>query len=122
MALTKEDKIRMFAMRLDGASYSDIAREYDISREYVRQIFEGILDTVSTRSLRYNKSCIYPGIKNWLDQNDTSAFQLAQAMGMNYPTNLYDILTGKHMPRKEMIDRLLIATGLTYEQAFGPIS
>lgn len=121
MALTKEDKIQMFVMKLDGASFSDIGREYNISREYVRQIFREILDTASSRSLRYNKECIYPGIKDWLEQNDVSAFQLSKMMGMRSPTNLYDLLTGKHTPRKDMIDRLLIATGMTYEQAFRPL-
>ena len=67
-----------------------------------------------------NTEIKYKGIEKYLNEHELSTRRFADFVDMNYVA-LYYILTGKHEPSKKSIDRILKATGLTYEEAFGGI-
>lgn len=63
-------------------------------------------------------ACIYPGINAWLRSHDTSLMALGNSIKLAYP-NIYHIMAGQVSPTKRTIDKILQATGMTYEEAFG---
>ena len=62
--------------------------------------------------------CIYPGLKLWMWDNDWNTRRLAHEAGLPYGT-LINNLNGTTEMRMRTIRRILKATGLTFEQAFG---
>ena len=71
--------------------------------------------------LRYSYrpfKCIFPGLGTWMHMNGWGIKELAAHTGIAYQT-IRSNLTGKHEFGMYAIDRVLEATGLTYEQAFG---
>ena len=62
--------------------------------------------------------CIYPGLKLWMWDNDWNTCRLAQEAGVHENT-LSDNLRGNTDMKMCTIRRILDATGLTFEQAFG---
>ena len=66
-------------------------------------------------------SVVYPGIAAWLDRNNVTVCGLAKRMGCDYRMQacVYKALAGKTMPNLRMVLKLLDATGMTFEEAFG---
>lgn len=65
-----------------------------------------------------NGRYVYRGIELWMQRTQTSLVQLAERTGISAGT-LGQLLKGRtESPRKDTIDRILAATGLTYEEAF----
>lgn len=62
--------------------------------------------------------CIYPRLKLWMWDNDWNACRLAREAGVHENT-LYQNLMGNTDMKMCTIRRILDATGLTFEQAFG---
>ena len=62
--------------------------------------------------------CIYPGLKLWMQRNDWNVRRLAHESGLPYST-LVNNLNGYAEMKIRTIRRILKATGLTFEQAFG---
>ena len=62
--------------------------------------------------------CIYPGLKLWMWDNDWNICKLGRETGMCENT-LYINLSGNTDMKMCTIRRILDATGLTFEQAFG---
>lgn len=116
--MTKEQKVEMFSLRLDGNSLQDIGNRFGCSREYVRQIVGN--HAVETKRIIKAEKIKYPGIRNWAAENSKSIPMLAKMSGIKQST-LYRGLThgtevGMHM---DTIKGILRATGLTFEEAFG---
>ena len=63
-------------------------------------------------------ACIYPGLKLWMQRNNWNACRLAQEAGL-YQSTIIDNLNGTTEMKMHTIRRILKATGLTFEQAFG---
>lgn len=63
-------------------------------------------------------ACIYPGIDAWLRSHNTSVMAFGNSIELPY-THIYHIVVGKVSPTKRTIDKILRATGMTYEEAFG---
>lgn len=120
--MTEQMKIRkekMIELRKQGMTYEEIAKEVGTSRQRVYQIIGG--------SHRRNKAyteeyCVYTGLRNWLNEHDVGVAQLVRSMYGEYHPTLFErvksVMRGRDC-RKSIIDRVLMATGLTYEQAFG---
>lgn len=66
-------------------------------------------------------SVVYPGVAAWLDRNNVTVCGLAKRMGYDYrmQAGVYKALAGKAMPNLRMVLKLLDATGMTFEEAFG---
>lgn len=113
--MTNQQKVEAYAMRLDGCTLQEVANKFGVTREYIRQITPPVGNYGKKRS-SYD-SCVYPNIANWLYDNRYSYTRFAKYITISYRT-LYSALTGSTMPSKSMIDSILAATGMTYEEAF----
>lgn len=109
----------MIALREQGLSYAEIGKRFHYSKQRVYQIIGGA-------DIRYfkpitEKQCVYVGIRNWMNENKVNRTQLIRKIwGYTEPElhhRLNLTLRGCDC-RKNMIDKLLSATGLTYEEAF----
>lgn len=69
--MTREEKIDMFCMRMDGYTLQEIGNQYGITREYVRQILD-----VGKRKDIFQK-IVYPGLKQYLVENKMSVRKLS---------------------------------------------
>ena len=94
-----------------GMTQRAIADEYGVSQALIQKRCGG-----PYRGYRKSE-IVYKGIENYLNEHELSTRSFADFVDMNYAA-LYYILTGKHEPSKKSIDRILKATGLTYEEAF----
>lgn len=115
--MTKQEKLDAYSMRLDGKTLQEIGDKYGLTRERIRQI---LAESIRPRE-RSSDSYRYPGIGKWiLDHGETIA-TLADKAGISRAT-AYNALSlkSKHPANlgKESIDKILKATGLTYEAAF----
>lgn len=113
--MTKEEKIVACEMRLDGASLREIAAKFGVSHEYIRKITPPIW--INYRSRSTCEKCIYPNISSWLYENRYSYNRFSKLICYTC-TSVYKALIGKIDPSKCLIDKILDATGMTYEVAF----
>ena len=66
--------------------------------------------------------CTYPNVRKWLNENKITYRELICRLGWehcgdNY-TYLGNWLRGRNYPKKQIIDKFLSITGLTYEKFF----
>lgn len=108
--MTKEQKIEAYSMRLDGVPIRKIAEKYGVSYQCIQQLFPGIRKDYREKY----KSCIYPNIVKFLIKNSMSINELAKRCNLSY-VGLHDFLNGG---KKKTVDKILKATGMTYEEAF----
>lgn len=120
--MTEQMKIRkerMIELRKQGMTYEEIAKEVGMSRQRVYQIIGGNY----RRHRKFKEDeIVYAGLRNWMNEHDMGWAQLVRSIYGYYHPELYvrvkSVMSGKNC-RKDYIDRVLFATGLTYEQAFG---
>lgn len=113
--MTVEQKVEAYRMRLEGATLRECAEKFGVSREYIRQITPPV-ETHPRRRRAYD-SCIYPNIKEWMYQNRYSYYAFSKILDCS-PASVYNVLMGKSSPNKKLIDKILDATGMSYEEAF----
>ena len=66
----------------------------------------------------YTYQSVYPNLEHWVIRHlDGNWTELARRAGVR-PSSMYRIAIGVVNPHKESIDKILKATGLTYEEAF----
>lgn len=108
------------AERDKGLSYREIAEKYGVTYQNVAIA----CGKHNPSRFRYHKEngVIYPNVRQWMNDNKISIAEALRRMGFSTSTNnsnmLSCVLRGKHNPRKEMIDKLIGLTGLTYEKLF----
>ena len=107
--MTREEKIKVFEMRLDGYTLQRIANDMGVTRQRIYQI-------LYERPRRGFKS-IYPLLNGWMNDNKETYVSLAPKLEMSKYT-LSQKLQGEKELRKSEIDKLLSITGMTYEEAF----
>lgn len=65
---------------------------------------------------------MYPFLRKWLNENKVSVSEFTRRMGLAgsaHSHNVYaNYFKGKQYPSKQVIDRMLEVTGLTYELLF----
>ena len=102
-------------MRLEGASLQECANRFGVSREYIRQITPPA--TAYARKRSSYETCVYPNLAQWLYENRYSYNAFAKLCATSYAI-VFRALTGECDFRKALIDKILDATGMTYEEAF----
>lgn len=112
----RNEKIRK--MRQAGMSHGEIAEVFGISRQRVQQIAGS---GCYFRPVNEH-DCIYKGIRDWMNEKRYSVTYLVRLVyGDTHAvlrSRIVAVLRGSNCTKK-MIDQILAATGLTYEEAFG---
>lgn len=119
MDFAQSKRKQMQMMRDQGYKHREIAEKFGVSRQYVAQVC-GVCDPAYY--VPVDERCIYPNLRIWMNENKVSRKKLLLRMGLTESPKNYDRLTsylrGDAHPRKQYIDRMLAATGMTYEKLF----
>ena len=114
------DKNAMLMDRDSGMKYRDIAQKHGVSYQYVQQVCARYYP--SKFQFITEEGCIFPNWRRWMNEERCSRYELLRRMGLATVgvnlANLRKYMSGKYYPRKPYIDKLLKATGLTYEELF----
>lgn len=113
MEITREMKMKMFGMKLDGKTPFEIAKETGCSPKEVAEVIG-----VRLRASHPHKKWVYPGLEAWMHENCVSIRILANMCGANNAV-VRAWLCRKNDIMKRNVDKILRVTGLTYEEAFG---
>lgn len=106
--------------RKKGLTYRQIADKYGVSYQNIALA----CGKAQPRGFRWftESSCVYPNVRKWLNENKISVRELTHRLGWEWHKSNFDKVTeyirGDCYPRKEIIDKLLSITGLTYEKFF----
>jgi transcriptional regulator with XRE-family HTH domain len=108
--------------RSQGMTYKEIAEKCGVSRQYVAQT---CAKGNAAHFKAYTKDeCVYEGLRNWLNSNFVNRYGLwriikgVEINAGSWYVNLRHRIEGITDFKKSEIDRLLDASGLTYEQLF----
>lgn len=119
--MTREQKIEMFTMRLDGHSLQDIGNKLGVTREYVRQVLEKSVQKEAVMKKARDK-IIFPNIANWMEVNQISIGDLTVLMGYTSGNSNYAMISRRlrnlDIWRMKDILSILKVTGMTFEEAF----
>jgi transcriptional regulator with XRE-family HTH domain len=105
---------------LEGYTVKEIAEKLGVSKTRIYQItYSKLLRSFKEITPEMN---IYPNWRKWMNENSVSIRLHCELMGLdlnstNY-NNVHGWMRGRCYPSKKNIDRILEATGLTYEQLF----
>lgn len=113
--MNREQKIAAFAMRIDGYAYQEIANKMGTSRQSVRDCLHESI-SFDSRNTRLSARCVYPNILKYMRDHKMNLSSLANAAGLT-PRGVSRILEGENLT-KTSIDKILKATGMTYDEAF----
>lgn len=121
MSKPVSDRTKQMVMdREAGMTCRAIAEKHGVSWQRV----QAVVGKYSPAHFQYvtEAGCIYPNLRRWMNDNKVSRSELVRQMGLEaYPkniVNLSSVIVGKTSPRKAYIDRMLRATGMTYETLF----
>lgn len=109
------------AMRGEGMTYAEIARRCGVTHQCVAQ-------ALAKRSIGHFRpyrpeECVYDGLREWMNRERVSKSDIARIfygkpyMGSSWHSKLKGKLVGRGFKMWE-IDKLIDASGLTYEQLF----
>lgn len=110
---------QMLMLREQGYKQREIAEKLGVSNQYVSMVC-GKSDPAHFQYV--NDSCIYPNLRDWMNENKISRKEFLRRMGLTGNPGNYERLAsymrGDAYPRKQYIDKMLAATGLKYEKLF----
>lgn len=112
--MTKEQKIEIYSMLLDGATYTECASKFGVSRQYVHQLFPQMRGCSVERRIEKYK---YKNLAKWIYGNGYNLSTFSAAIN-TYAPHFNNMMLGHHDPSKKVIDKILDVTGMTYEEAF----
>lgn len=108
------------ALRDKGMTYQQIADRLGISHQAVAQA----LSKHNPRRFQFvpENGCVYPNLRRWMNENKVGKRELVRRCGLEcLPNNiarLESYLLGRTDPPKKTIDKIISATGLSYETLF----
>lgn len=112
--MTRDERAKAFQMRLDGATWETIGENLNYAPTTVRSDLINCIE-FGVKTTR----CIYPAIRSVINQRFFGSMNaFAAHCGVNYST-IYHICNGStKTPGRRVTDAILLATDLTYEEAF----
>ncbi len=106
--------------REKGLTYREIADKYNVTWQNVQRAC-GKVNAQLFRVVTAEK-CIYPNLRKWMNLNKVGNSELLRRMDMlpggTNQSRLRELLKGTYQPRKPMIDKLIVITGMPYEKLF----
>lgn len=111
--MTKEQKLDMFSMHLDGLSYREIGNKYGISGQAVYKMIHPKERDIKNRTAKW----VYPNVATWAEGQKMTANKIAKAIGV-YPATVLSLLKGSTGTSQRVISKMLDLTGMTYEEFF----
>ena len=117
--MTTVELEKALQMRMEGQTYAQIGEALHYSRQHICNTLQTVAMGCKSRG-RTRRACrdIYPRLAQWMVEHDCSYTRLAELTGASYGA-ISNLMRGCGDPSKRLIDNILAATGLTYEQAFG---
>lgn len=94
-----------------GMTQKALAAEYCVSQALIQKRCGGPYRSYKKAKIKYK------GIAEYIIDKKISNRKFAEIAGINY-VSFYYVLTGRSEPNKKTIDKILMSTGLTYEEAF----
>lgn len=113
--MTRDQKIEAFAMRIDGFTFREIAAKMGVSFQYVQACLQRSISFESQKA-RLSARIVYPNILKYMRDHKMNLSSFADAVGLTHGS-VSRILEGGNLSRTS-IDKILKATGMTYEEAF----
>lgn len=111
--MTNPDRRTAFALRLEGKSWEEIGQALG----YCGSTVYADLTACIRQTPRQPNIC-YPALRAYVAEHcEGSVLRFSAACGVRVNT-LYPLFSGKTAPRQPVIDAILRATGLPYEEAF----
>lgn len=95
-----------------GVSVATLTEEFALDRSQIYRI----IYKYNKPSKRKEAKCVYPALKKWMKDNDTDIASFAKKIHIS-PNTIWRILRGDSCT-KYIIDEILNATGLKYEELF----
>lgn len=119
MPFAPSKRKQMQMLREQGLKHREIAEKLGVSNQYVSTVCA----KCDPAHFRYvDDSCIYPNLRNWMNENKITRREFLRRMGLMPYTGNYERFTsylrGDNYPRKPYIDKMLAVTGMTYETMF----
>jgi hypothetical protein len=117
--MAKHSRTDLYRVERDkGKTYREIAEMYCITYQAVTIACAKAQDS-KFRAWTKDR-CIYPNLRNWLNENRVSMKEFKRRMD-NFPVGnaegvLRAYFRGEAYPQKKTIDKMLEVTGLTYEK------
>ena len=119
--MDKERAMDMFKMRLEGATYQEIADKYGITKQRVEGILKMREPSKKHSNKKYEK-CIYKGLREWLQQNNYKLNDLQNLISKNKQSQAGNSLRMKLCGEREFrlsdINKIINLTGMTFEELF----
>ena len=110
---------QMQMLRDQGLKHREIAERFGCSRQYVAKVCS---KCDSAYFIPVGDECIYPNLKKWMNDNKVTRKEFLWRMGITEGAENYarfsKIIRGQQYPNKRYIDKMLEATGMTYETLF----
>ena len=110
----------MLKDRAAGMTYEQIGKKHGITRQRVGQIC-GQYNKYNFRVIK-DDGCIYKNLRKWMNDNSMSRAELLQKIGFNSVSsnsvvmnNFRKMLLGKRTMSEDVVGRLAVVTGMTYE-------
>lgn len=116
MDVTRETQMQMIEMALNGATVFDISQGLG----YKICDVEAALTLLSRKGVHRNRKghAVYPAVERWMLVNGMTQRDLGAVLGVSAAA-AGKILNGERGWDKEKIDKIICATGLSYEELFG---
>lgn len=114
--LTNEQKKIAKEMLDNGSTYREVGEHFGLSRQRIHTLFPSSSRRARRKAGEYNY--IYPNVNKFMkDNKNLSLMQMCRDVKIS-PNHLHRIFYGEVSPSKNVIDRLLNYTGMTYEEMF----
>ena len=113
---SRKRAMEMFEMRLDGATYQEIADKYGITRQCVQQTL------VYTPKRNVVEKVVYKGLRDWMRENNVSFKRFHKLISpdtLNHNSSLASSkLKGEREFKLSEIILIIKESGLTFEELF----